>query len=370
MSETTIDYKKYLRFGRDDSNGADPNPHLMASAFNQSYLNDYKLYYALFNEIPSAFAINGIMLDKAVVFFKKEYGELIIKDFFVELFSPTQKKYIVDEHFYLLNNRHLIAFNDRETCRIITDAPDRAFIEKLTQQIRQFRIREQGHQYKINLITQSRYEGITTEPLKINRIKLNIRANYNDDFWDIHQIIEKRLNHKNDKGLVILHGLPGTGKTSYLRYLTGRVKKKIFFLQPHIAAHITDPEFVSILVSNPNSVLIIEDAENILMNREATGNSVVSILLNLADGLLSDCLNLQIVCTFNTSISNIDDALLRKGRLIAKYEFGKLTLEKTRQLSAQLGFETDLSEPMTLAEVYNQQERSFGPSKEQRKIGF
>lgn len=370
MAESNIDYKKYLRFGREDAPQADPQLSLIASAFNQSYLNDYKLYFAVFNEIPSVFAVNGILLDKAVGMFKKEYADYIVKDFYVEFYSAAQKKYVVDEHFYVLNNRHIVSFNDRDTCRIMSDTPDRAFVDKLTQQVRQFRIREQGHQYKINLITQSRYEGITTEPLKINRVKLDIHANYNDDFWDVHQIIEKRLNHKNDKGLVILHGLPGTGKTSYLRYLTGRIKKKIFFLQPHIAAHITDPEFVSILVNNPNSVLIIEDAENILMNREETGNSVVSVLLNLADGLLSDCLNLQIICTFNTSISNIDEALLRKGRLIAKYEFGKLTLEKTQQLSAQLGFGTELTEPMTLAEVYNQQERSFGGAKEKRKIGF
>ena len=127
---------------------------------------------------------------------------------------------------------------------------------------------------------------------------------------------------------------------------------------------------MSILIQNPNSVLIIEDAENILMNREDTGNSVVSILLNLADGLLSDCLNLQIICTFNTSISNIDEALLRKGRLIAKYEFGKISAEKAQQLSANLGFQTVITEPMTLAEIYNQSEKQFHNPKEKRKIGF
>lgn len=367
MSETNTDYKKYLRFGREDGSGA--NANLMA-AFNQSYLNDYKLYYALFSEIPSAFTLAGLVLDKAVTYFRKEYNDLIDKDFYVEYFSPTKKKYFVDEYFFVLKNHHLISFNDRDTCRIISSVPDRDFVDKLTQSLLQFKIKEEGTQYKINLLTQSRYEGITTEPLKINKVRLDIKANYNDDFGDIHQIIEKRLNHKNDKGLIILHGLPGTGKTSYLRYLTGKIRKKIFFLQPHIAAHITDPEFVSILVSNPNSVLIIEDAENILMNREESGNSVVSILLNLADGLLSDCLNLQIICTFNTSISNIDEALLRKGRLVAKYEFGKLTTEKAQALSKKLGFENEITDPMTLAEIYNQQDRHFGNLKEKRKIGF
>lgn len=362
--------RKYRRFAqRKNDMEHQQNPSMLA-IFNDSYLNEFKLFYALFGKIPSAFTIGGLILEKAVTFFEKEYQSQIQEELFLNFYSRNKKTYLTDERMFLLKNGLLVTFNDRDTCRVLGSPPDRTFTQELTNQLLKFKIREQGTQYKINLLTQSRYEGITTEQLKINRVKLDIQANYNDDFTEAHETITKRLNQKNDKGLVILHGLPGTGKTSYLRFLTGKIRKKIFFLQPHIAAHITDPEFVSILIQNPNSVLIIEDAENILMNREDTGNSVVSILLNLADGLLSDCLNLQIICTFNTSISNIDEALLRKGRLIAKYEFGKISAEKAQQLSEKLGFQTQISEPMTLAEIYNQTEKQFHQPKEKRKIGF
>ncbi|CAF1512383.1 unnamed protein product, partial [Adineta steineri] len=51
----------------------------------------------------------------------------------------------------------------------------------------------------------------------------------------------------------------------------------------------------------------------------------------------------------------IDPALLRKGRLIANYEFNKLDLENSKILSEKLGFGTkNIIEPMTLAEIYNQ----------------
>ena len=362
--------KKYRRFAQRKNDMEQQQNPSMFSIFNDSYLNEFKLFYALFGKIPSAFTIGGLILEKAVTFFEKEYQPQIQEELFLNFYSRNKKAYLTDERMFLLKNGLLITFNDRDTCRVLGSPPDRTFTQELTNQLLKFKIREQGTQYKINLLTQSRYEGITTEQLKINRVKLDIHANYNDDFAEAHETITKRLNQKNDKGLVILHGLPGTGKTSYLRFLTGKIRKKIFFLQPHIAAHITDPEFVSILIQNPNSVLIIEDAENILMNREDTGNSVVSILLNLADGLLSDCLNLQIICTFNTSISNIDEALLRKGRLIAKYEFGKISAEKAKQLSEKLGFQTQITEPMTLAEIYNQTEKQFHQPKEKRKIGF
>jgi len=38
---------------------------------------------------------------------------------------------------------------------------------------------------------------------------------------DIDKSIRDRLSTENDKGIVLLHGLPGTGKTTYLRHLIG-----------------------------------------------------------------------------------------------------------------------------------------------------
>ena len=64
----------------------------------------------------------------------------------------------------------------------------------------------------------------------------------------------------------------------------------------------------------------------------------VSALLNITDGLLSDWLNIQLICSFNSDISKIDSALMRKGRLIAKYEFKELEVEKANALSLKLRF--------------------------------
>jgi ATP-dependent 26S proteasome regulatory subunit len=113
---------------------------------------------------------------------------------------------------------------------------------------------------------------------------------------------------------------------------------------------------------------VIEDAENIIMDRKTTGNSSVSNLLNLSDGLLADCMNVQVVCTFNSDLSQVDSALMRKGRLIAKYEFGKLSVSKAQSLSGKQGFNTLIHQPMTIAEIMNQHEPSF--EKVEIPIGF
>ena len=167
----------------------------------------------------------------------------------------------------------------------------------------------------------------------------------------------------------MLHGLPGTGKTTYLRHLIGRIKKRVLFLSPNIANSLVDPEFIDLLIDNPNSVVIIEDAENIIMDRRTNPDSSVSNLLNISDGLLADFLNVQLICTFNNSLTLVDSALTRKGRLIAKYEFGKLSVRKAQRLSDRLGFKNLVTKPMTIAEITNPDEKEF-KTETKEIIGF
>jgi len=43
--------------------------------------------------------------------------------------------------------------------------------------------------------------------------------------------------------------------------------------------------------------------------------------------------------------------------LIAKYEFGKLGKEKSQKLSNHFGFKTEVTKPMTIAELANPHEK-------------
>jgi len=212
--------------------------------------------------------------------------------------------------------------------------------------------------------------GISTTSFTITKPKLNIDDNYSDDFKEIHQTILKRLSKKNDKGLVLLHGKPGTGKTSYIRYLISLLKKNVIFLPPNMAGAITNPDLISVLIDNSNSIFVIEDAENIVVDRERDGQSPVSALLNISDGLLSDCLNIQIICSFNTDLSKVDNALMRKGRLIAKYEFKELETVKAKKLSQKLGFTANINTPMALMSIYNQDDKDFTNVTRGHQIGF
>lgn len=133
----------------------------------------------------------------------------------------------------------------------------------------------------------------------------------------------------------------------------------MIFIPPEMAPQIASPDFLALMIDHPNAILIIEDAENVVCDRMNEENIGVSNLLNISDGLLSDCLNLQLICTFNTDISRIDKALLRKGRIIAKYEFKPLAIHKAEYIAETFGHPVKFDHDMTLADVCHYSEEDF-----------
>lgn len=181
---------------------------------------------------------------------------------------------------------------------------------------------------------------------------------YNDGFEKISERVITTLQTDNESGLVLLHGDTGTGKTSYLKHLLHIItSKRIIYVPPDLTESLSAPAFMNFLISNAkNSILLIEDAENVLKHREAGGNQAVSNILNISNGILGDILRMQIVCTFNCSIQEIDPALLRPGRLVAEYQFDKLTTSRARNLVSTLHGEEvakTVDKPLSLAEAFN-----------------
>ena len=192
---------------------------------------------------------------------------------------------------------------------------------------------------------------------------------YNDDFIDIDAVIIDSMT-KKESGIILLHGEPGTGKTTYIKHLICKFADKEFiFVQNDFVKDLLKPSFISFLLQNKNSVLIIEDAEKVVVPREnSMDDSVVSTILQLTDGLFSDFLNIKIICTFNTDLEHIDKALLRKGRMIAKYNFGPLSAEKTSALAAKLGH-AGVKGSLTLADIYEFDKLEF-KNTAKKAIGF
>ena len=214
--------------------------------------------------------------------------------------------------------------------------------------------------------------GYDTTSFELPKQKLDIELGYGKSFKPIHEKIIHKLNERKSKGLVLLHGTPGTGKTHYLKYLASKIKsKRVLFIPPFLADFITSPEMTPFLIQNAGSVLFIEDAEKVITDRNTGGGNGVSNILNITDGILSDILNIQIVATFNMDKKKIDEALLRKGRLIAEHKFDALPIEDAQTLIDSLGFEHNADKPMTLTEIYNLSEVEYKTEEKSKPtIGF
>jgi hypothetical protein len=223
----------------------------------------------------------------------------------------------------------------------------------------------------IALVIQTQ-RGYDTTTFELPKQKLDIELGYGKGFKPIHEKIIHKLNEPKSKGLVLLHGTPGTGKTHYLKYLASKIKnKRVLFIPPFLADFITSPEMTPFLIQNAGSVLFIEDAERVITDRNNGGGNGVSNILNITDGILSDILNIQIVATFNMDKAKIDSALLRKGRLIAEHKFDALPIEDAQNLIDHLGYEHKADKPMTLTEIYNLSEVEYkSEDKGRPSIGF
>ncbi|OQA01797.1 MAG: ATPase family associated with various cellular activities (AAA) [Bacteroidetes bacterium ADurb.Bin408] len=226
--------------------------------------------------------------------------------------------------------------------------------------------------HKFNLVVNSPYghPNLDVEEFDIKKQDDNIAEHYNDDFLPVNERIVNFLKEDKKSGLIILHGKHGTGKTSYIRYLISHVDRKFIYLPSFLANDISSPHFIPFIKDYRDCILIIEDCEEILKSRKAGNTSgAIENLLNLGDGLLSDALFLKIICTFNTDLKSIDQALLRKGRLKGRYEFKELTTDKVQHLFQKNNIR-EVPKPMTLAEIYNRAEDFSDDNLEVKKIGF
>lgn len=195
--------------------------------------------------------------------------------------------------------------------------------------------------------------GLTLEAVEYKKKHVDIEQNYNEDFYNLNPKIINDLS-SDKSGVHIFHGVPGSGKSTYIKYLINNVDKKFIYCPSSVTFQLSDPNFIKLMVrQGEGCVLIIEDAEEALVGQGSSRNSAVSNLLNLSDGIIGDALRIQIIATFNTDFKNIDPAILRKGRLLSLYEFKELEIEKAQNLLTSLGSQDTVTRPMSLADIYN-----------------
>lgn len=322
--------------------------------------NEEYIYFTAFNSVPMFFEGSHRRFPVGKI-------ESNLKNNSLELFSEQKNTW--EHQLFYIQTRPNILYNIRRYIdydKLTIYGESQQVVKDAWKNIN--KIRKYSPKSEVGILRSDHGE-THIDYIKMQKPKLDIKLNYGSNFEAIHNEMVAKLNKKSS-GLFLLHGNPGTGKTTYIKYLMSSLKRRMIIIPNSLIGSLDGPQLLSLMYENKNAILILEDAETVLQSRE-DGNSVAPTLINLSDGILGSVLNISLICTFNVKRNTIDEALLRKGRLLLEHEFGPLEKTDAQKLLDHLGKSYTAEDSMTLAEIYNCEDDNKHEIKEEKKpIGF
>ena len=170
---------------------------------------------------------------------------------------------------------------------------------------------------------------------------------------DVNDYYEQYKN--SESSILVLLGEPGTAKSSFIRnFIWKHGMNSMFTYDMNLLK--SDSMFVD-FITGDKDLLIVEDADIFLTDREHAGNEVMAKFLNISDGLASGNKKKKIIFTANiVEISKIDKALLRPGRCFDCQVFRRLTSSEARLAAKVAGLSKTNFDKLdySLAELFSE----------------
>lgn len=339
---------------------------------NQSDFLSINIYHQLFQQF----------FEKGKRFFHKQFCGLIenIDNFCEELekienvskvFETTDDDEKTIQYFF---KHHYISVyvpsSNKITVDLVTDEKD--FLERISLFLNN-KFKEIEKSKQIHMIAPDEYsEQISLYPMGDISLPIN-RQNYDKEVLKKVDYIIKELNSENPAGrMVLIEGPSGVGKSYIIR---GILKELNFGTCVLIPASMLDnldkPTLIPLLMKNKRAVrnkvleeistekskpiiLIIEDADSVLVPRSADNMSAISSLLNYTDGIFGSLFDIRIIATTNALRVEIEKSLLRPGRLLKRIHVDLLSTKKAEEIFERLtNQKRNFEKEVSLATVYS-----------------
>lgn len=208
--------------------------------------------------------------------------------------------------------------------------------------------------------------GLEIEPISTIDLDDNVELFFSEKTLKSVNKLCKSIK-KSNKGLTILYGERGTGKTSIIGYITDKVDRIVIYIpNSFLETTLNNSEFINFLKKFQRPIIVIDDCEMIFNELFTKSNIYVNNLLQMVEGLLSDSIQVNFITIFNVEDENeIDHALLECNSLIDVIEFEYLNKEESNILSKHLEHNNKYKNKTKLIDIIKKNN-----SKEYKKIGL
>ena len=311
-------------------------------------LNDFLHCWEQFESRPNKIVIHNTYSTSLFVEVLNTY--IIDRNFFTEVL-PDEEGFIINDKMFVNINENIycsyIVIDRKHENSIINEVTffykreeDFEIIQEVVEKLNACTINfEEDESNKLNTIALSSASGLEIEPIDMSEFDSdNFSLYYSKQTGkDINKLIKEIK--KSNKGLSILHGERGTGKTSVINYLASKLDRIVIFIPNNMIEHtINNPEFRKFLKRYNKPVIVIDDCEMLFHEYFTKSNMFANNLLQMVDGFLSDSMEVNIIAIFNVEDEDeIDHSLLESNNLIRVIEFEYLSIDESKELSEYLG---------------------------------
>lgn len=189
-----------------------------------------------------------------------------------------------------------------------------------------------------------------------------IKENYNPEvISNLEFVIDSFKKNPPPSRICILNGDPGTGKTHLIKSLLSQIDNVFIILPSNLISNLDKPEFMPFLLRvkadyEKPIIMVIEDGDACLVPRKSDNMSTIASLLNLSDGILGSIVDIKMIITTNSYIKEIDEAILRPGRLCKNISVDPLPYDLANNVYQRLMADDkvvlEYKKFFTLAEIY------------------